>query len=90
MWVTNKPEFVKSFNGTQVTLVWIGKGSGIPVHIGKLSFELQEENNSTYTIETEGVYSQDVSTVVLSHDIMRRACLTVDYDEGRILLPMGS
>ena len=47
MWVTNKSEFVKSFNGTQVTLVWIGKGSGIPVHIGKLSFELQVENNST-------------------------------------------
>jgi hypothetical protein len=89
MSVTNKPEFVKAFNGSQVTLVGIKKGSGIPAHIARLSFVLQAENNSTYTLETEGVYSQDASAVVLSHDSMRRAGLVVDYDEGRISTPDG-
>jgi hypothetical protein len=89
MSVTNKPDFVKAFNGNQITLIGIGKGSGIPDHITRLSFVLQEENNSTYTLETEGVYSQDASAVVLSHDIMRRAGLVVDYDEGRISSPDG-
>ena len=45
------------------------------------------ENNSAYTLETESVYSQDTSVVVLSHDIMRRTGLVVDYDEGRISTP---
>jgi hypothetical protein len=40
MSVANKPEFVKEFKENQVTLVGIGKGSGIPVHIAKLSFVL--------------------------------------------------
>jgi hypothetical protein len=32
MSVANKPEFVKEFKESQVTLVGIGKGSGIPTH----------------------------------------------------------
>ncbi len=67
MSVANKPDFVKEFNESQVTLVGIGKGSGIPEHIAKLSFVLQAENKSTYTLETEGVYSKEASEVVLSH-----------------------
>jgi hypothetical protein len=74
--VANKPEFVKEFKESQVTLVGIGKGSGIPVHIAKLSFVLQGENKSTYTLETEGVYSKEASTVVLCHENMRRVGLT--------------
>jgi hypothetical protein len=66
MSVENKPEFVKEFKENQVTLVGIDKGSGIPTNIVKLSFVLQAENKSTYTIETEGVYSKEVSEVVLS------------------------
>jgi hypothetical protein len=89
MSVVNKPEIVKEFNESRVTLVGIDKGSGIPVHITKLSFVLQAENKSTYTLETEGVYSKEVSEVVLSHDNMRRTELIVDYDEGRISTPDG-
>ena len=89
MSVANKPEFVKEFKESQVTLVGIGKGSGIPAHIAKLSFVLQAENKSTYTLETEGVYSKEASAVVLSHENMRRAGLRVDYDEGRISTPDG-
>jgi hypothetical protein len=89
MSVVNKPEFVKEFKESQVTLVGIGKGSGIPVHIAKLSFVLQAENKSTYTIETDGVYSKEASVVVLSHENMRRTGLRVDYDEGRISTPYG-
>jgi hypothetical protein len=89
MSVANKPEFVKEFKESQVTLVGIGKGTGIPAHIAKLSFVLQADNKSTYTLETEGVYSKEVSTVVLSHENMRRAGLRVNYDEGRISTPDG-
>jgi hypothetical protein len=89
MSVANKPEFVKEFKESQVTLVGIGKGSGIPSHIAKLSFVLQAENKITYTFETEGVYFKEASAVVLSHENMRRAGLRVDYDEGRISTPDG-
>ncbi len=89
MSVGNKPEFVKEFKESQVTLVGIGKGSGIPAHIAKLSFVLQAENKNTYTLETEGVYSKEASAVVLSHENMRRVGLRVDYDEGRISTPDG-
>ncbi len=67
MSVANKPNFVQEFTESQVTLVGIGKGSGIPAHISKLSFVLKAENKSTYTLETEGVYSKEASTVVLFH-----------------------
>jgi hypothetical protein len=88
--VANKPEFVKEFKESQVTLVGIGEGSGIPAHhIAKLSFVLQAENKSTYTLETEGVYSKEASAVVLTHENMRRAGLRVDYDEGRNSTPDG-
>jgi hypothetical protein len=87
MSVANKPKFVKEFKESQVTLVGIGKGSGIPEHIAKLSFVLQAENKSTYTLETEGVYFKEASSVVLSHENMRRAGLRVDYDEGSISTP---
>jgi hypothetical protein len=43
MSVANKPEFVKEFKESQVTLVGIGKGSGIPAYFAKLSFVLQAE-----------------------------------------------
>jgi hypothetical protein len=89
MSVASKPEVVKEFKENQVTLVGIGEGSGIPTHIVKLSFVLQAENKNTYTFETEGVYSKEASTVVLSHENMRRAGLRVDYDEGRISTPDG-
>jgi hypothetical protein len=89
MSVANKPEFVKEFKESQVTLVGIGKGSGIPTHITKLFFALQGKNRITYTLETEGVYSKEASTVVLSHENKRRAGLRVDYDEGRISTPYG-
>jgi hypothetical protein len=43
MSVSNKPDFVKEFKESQVNLVGIGKGSGIPAHIAKLSFVLLAE-----------------------------------------------
>jgi hypothetical protein len=49
MSVKNKPEIVKEFKESQVTLVGIGKGSGIPAHIAKLSFVLQKQKTRAHT-----------------------------------------
>jgi hypothetical protein len=50
MSVANKPEFVKEFKESQVTLVGIGKGSGIPAHIAKLC---------TTSRKQEHIYARD-------------------------------
>jgi hypothetical protein len=48
----NKPQFVKEFKETHVTLpVGLG-GDGIPATMTKFSFILEVENKITYTFET--------------------------------------
>ena len=64
-------------------------GSDIPEKPEGFSFVLENENKSLYTMETEDVYSEKVSTVVVHHHDMSKAGLKVDYDEGMITIPSG-